>query len=110
MQIDTASSDAELQITKMVFTATLIHTLLLSTNMFGDVYALFLESMTIDFNRTLKDNCPSFTLEPEVIPPDFKPHHLYGKPGQTVFTVEIGQSASEQGYTALTGRQHSWMF
>lgn len=62
-----------------------------------------IEALTIDFNRTIADNCPAFKLEPKVVPPEFKPHHLYGRPGKEVFTVEIGQSASEQGYKALTG-------
>ncbi|XP_067928639.1 protein Skeletor, isoforms B/C-like [Watersipora subatra] len=59
--------------------------------------------MAIDFNRDITDNCPSFTLEPEVELPKFTAHHLYGKKGQEVFTVDIGQAGSEQGYKALTG-------
>ena len=63
--------------------------------------------MQIDFNRTLKDNCPAFTIVPDAPPPDFKPHYLYGTDDQTVFTVDIGQAGSEQGYKALTGNQFS---
>ncbi|KAF6018950.1 hypothetical protein EB796_022771 [Bugula neritina] len=56
----------------------------------------------INFNRTVADNCPSFVVLDDVELPDFQPHHLYGEEG-TVFTVEIGQAGSEQGYKALTG-------
>lgn len=56
----------------------------------------------LDFAREVKDNCAPFKPPVEVEKPDFKPHHLYGKEG-TVFTVEIGQAGSEQGYKAITG-------
>ena len=61
------------------------------------------ESIKIDFNRTVADNCPAFSIKPEAPPPDFTAHYLYGKDDQTVFTVDIGQAGSEQGYKAITG-------
>lgn len=63
-----------------------------------------LAAKTIDFGRAGVNNCPAFEEKNQVVLPDFKPHHIYGKPGQTVFTAEIGPSASEQGYKALTGK------
>ncbi|XP_067929644.1 protein Skeletor, isoforms B/C-like isoform X1 [Watersipora subatra] len=58
-------------------------------------------SKAINFGRDVADNCPIFEDKDRVELPKFTPHHLYGKEG-TVFTAEIGQSASEQGYKALT--------
>ncbi|XP_067928652.1 protein Skeletor, isoforms B/C-like [Watersipora subatra] len=60
----------------------------------------------INFGRTVADNCPRLVNEVKEKAPAFKPHHLYGREG-AIFTAEIGQAASEQGYKALTGRP-SW--
>ena len=65
-------------------------------------FVISLGSKAINFGRAVSNNCPNFVVAPTIEKPDFKPHHLYGKEG-TVFTVEIGQAASEQGYMALTG-------
>lgn len=66
----------------------------------------FAENKAIDFGRSPVNNCPSLgSTTTEQPKPAFKPHHIYGRPGnKTVFTVKIGQSGQEQGYTALTGR------
>ena len=69
------------------------------------VYVVFyfdLVAKPINFGRPVADNCPIFEDKDRVKLPEFKPHHLYGTEGM-VFTVEIGQSASEQGYKAITG-------
>lgn len=62
----------------------------------------FSEPKTINFARSALNNCPEFAKKEEVAKPDFKPHHIYGVEG-TVFTAEIGQAGSNQGYKALTG-------
>ena len=70
--------------------------------MYQLTYFVTVAAKTINFGRTVVDNCPIFENKEEVELPEFKPHHLYGEEG-VVFTAEIGTSQSEQGYKALTG-------
>jgi len=66
---------------------------------------LLVVAKTIQFGRDMVNNCPELAVKTTVAPiPDFKPHHLYGTEDLTVFTLEIGQAGSTQGYLALTGQ------
>ena len=61
--------------------------------------------MAINFGRDPPaDNCPAFSLEPDEEKPKFEGEHLYGDESNNVFTVQIGQAGSEQGYKAITGK------
>lgn len=55
------------------------------------------EAKAINFGRTPVDNCKA------VAKPAFQPHHIFGTENKTSFTMEIGLSPSDQGYSALTG-------
>ena len=68
----------------------------------GKLAILFPAAKAIDFGRDAVDNCPAFTVSATQDLPDFTAHHIYGDEVDA-FTFAIGQSASEQGYKAITG-------